>query len=147
MTEQNKSRSVQRRIASQKGQPPPDFSQDKYQLTAGEIASKCEDWAEEYEDVEMSDAEWEVKLHSLIANAATAKVIGLMEVEHKAEMEMLRQAVAVEYKKSTEEAHRRPFDAAHLNKEHRILWRGHASAYSEVLSHIDQSLKSRYGGK
>lgn len=48
-----------------------------------------------------------------------------------------RKAIAIEYKKAIEESEARPFASENLNNEHRILWKGHANAYSEVLSYLD----------
>lgn len=50
----------------------------------------------------------------------------------------LRDRVAIEFKKSMEESRQEPFDASNLNDEHKILWKGHANAYSEVISEIDR---------
>lgn len=64
----------------------------------------------------------------------------LRAVACKAEDEILklmRARIAIEYKKAITESDRQPFPSEKLNKEHKIIWRGHANAYSEVLSDID----------
>ena len=49
----------------------------------------------------------------------------------------LRNKVAIEYKKCIEEAEANPFPSETLNQEHKLIWCGHASALSDVLSELD----------
>ena len=55
----------------------------------------------------------------------------------------IRQAVAIEYKKAIDESETRPFQVESLDYEHRLLWKGKANAYSEMLSFLDEQA----GGK
>jgi hypothetical protein len=57
------------------------------------------------------------------------------------ERQSLRAKVAIEYNKCIREAEANPFPSEVLNHEHMILWRGHANAYSEVMSHLDALLE------
>lgn len=59
----------------------------------------------------------------------------------KAILTKVRDAIAVEYNKAIKEARQEPFPNENLNKEHKLLWLGHANAHSETLSYLDALLK------
>jgi hypothetical protein len=54
-----------------------------------------------------------------------------------------RKAIAIEYHKAVIESKSCPFPNDNLNNEHKLLYKGHANAYSETLVYLD-NLKSKY---
>jgi len=65
-------------------------------------------------------------------------------------LEQVREKVAIELRKSIVESAANPFPVENLNKEYKLLWRGHANGLSDFLSEIDnslQELKKLAGGK
>jgi hypothetical protein len=55
----------------------------------------------------------------------------------------MRRILSIEYNKANDEAWSNPFKNERLDREHLLLWRGHANAYSETISYIDQLLGNR----
>lgn len=53
----------------------------------------------------------------------------------------VKEALQIEFKKANLESERDPFDAANLNDEHHILWKGEANAYSETIQYLNRLLE------
>lgn len=53
----------------------------------------------------------------------------------------LRRVIAIEYREAMEDSEANPFGVENLDYEHKILWKGHASAYREVISYIDDLIR------
>ena len=60
---------------------------EELELTPEEIIHLNEQWEKEYEDVEMTDAEWELKRWGLIAKAAVAKATPIIEKQERERIE------------------------------------------------------------
>lgn len=53
----------------------------------------------------------------------------------------LKAKLEIEHDKALAEASSNPFEVETLNRDHHLLWRGHANAYKETIQEINRMLE------